>query len=84
MDVIVVDMVYSSFFLFVGTHFVQSKPQNQMCDGNQKCIGFVLKQSYIKLFYMTHTFDSEVSLRSWLICPTVCRAAAAPSAYTVL
>ena len=40
---------------------------------NQTCFYFVLQKPLIKLFYMTHTFDSEVSLHSWLIWPTVRR-----------
>ena len=30
-----------------------------------------MPKSYFKLFYMTHTFDSEVSLHSWLLWPMV-------------
>ena len=44
-----------------------------MCDGNQKSFCFVLQ---LRLFYMVHTFVSEVSLHSWLIWPTVWRAGA--------
>ena len=33
---------------------------------------FVLQKCWIKLFYMTRTFDSKVFLHSWLLWPTVC------------
>ena len=67
-------MVYFSLVCLLKLILYKSKAQNQMCDRNQKCFWFVLQKSYIKLFYMTHTFDSEVSLHSWLVWPTVCRA----------
>ena len=40
-----------------------SKPQNQMCDWNIKCFCFVLQKILNQALYMTHTFDSEVSLQ---------------------
>ena len=51
-----------------------SKPQNQMCDWNIKCFCFVLQKILNQALYMTHTFDSEVSLLFWLLWPTVCHA----------
>ena len=61
-------MVYFSFVCLLKLILYNSKPQNQMCDGNQKSFCFVLQ---LRLFYMVHTFVSEVSLHSWLIWPTV-------------
>ena len=37
----------------------------------------IVQKSEINLFYMTHTFYSEVSLHSWLLWPMVQRAASA-------
>ena len=61
-------MVYFSFVCLLKLILYNSRPQNQMCDGNQKSSWFVLQ---LRLFYMVHTFVSEVSLHSWLIWPTV-------------
>ena len=45
LDVIVIDMVYFSFVCLLKLILNNSKPQNQMCDWNQKCFCFVLQKS---------------------------------------
>ena len=64
-------MVRFSFACLLKLILNNSKPKNQMCDGNQKCFWFVLQKSKVKLFYMTRTFDSEVSLHLWLLWSTM-------------
>ena len=44
-DVIVIDMVYFSFFCLLKLILYNSKPQKQICDWNQKCFCFVLQKS---------------------------------------
>ena len=66
-------MVCLSFICLLKLILYNSKPQNQICHWNQKCFGFVLQKSWIKIFYITLTFDSEVSLHSSLLWPTVRR-----------
>ena len=78
---IVIDMVYFSFVSLLKLILYKSKSQIQMCDWNQICFSFVLQKSYIKFFYMTHTFDSKVSLHSRLLWPTVCRATTLDSSH---
>ena len=43
---IVIDMVYFSLVCLLKLILYNSKPQNQMCDWNQKCFCFVLKKSF--------------------------------------
>ena len=64
---------HSFLCLILTLNLYNSKPQNQMCDWSQDNSFFVKQISYIKLFYVTHTFDFEVSLHSWLFWPTVRR-----------
>ena len=67
------DMVYFSFACLLKLILYNSKPQNQMCDWKPKMFLFCFTKLWIKLFYMTQTFDSEFSLHSWLLWPMVCR-----------
>ena len=73
-NLIVVDIVYFSFVLFYLLKLIlyNSKPQNQMCDWNQKCL-FCFTKILNQAFYMTRTFDSGIFLRYWLLWPTVRR-----------
>ena len=68
---IVIDVVHFSLVCLLKLILNNSKPHNQMCDWYQKCFCFVLQKSLSKFFYMTRTFDSEVSLHSWVLWPTV-------------
>ena len=75
---IVIGMVYFSFICF--WNLSCTIEHIKMCDCNQKCFGSVWQTSWMKLFYITLTFDSEVSLHSWLLWPTVrCLVASATS-----
>ena len=69
---IVIDMVYFGFVCLLKLVLYNNKPQHQMCDWNQKCFFlFFHKNLNSSFFYKTHTFESEVSLHSWLLWSTV-------------
>ena len=49
------NLMWLSFVCSLKLILYNSKPQNQMCDWYQKCFGFVLQKSWIKLFtWLTH------------------------------